>query len=153
MTKVKAIPEGYHSVTPYLIVNNASKAIEFYTKVFGAKEFMRMEREGKIAHAELELGTSKIMLADECEESHAKSPHTHGGSSVGLLLYVEDVDNVFAKALACGAKEIRPLTNMFYGDRSGTIEDISGHQWTISTHIEDVTPEEMEVRMAEFQKN
>lgn len=148
---VKPIPEGYHSITPYLMVQEAGKAIDFYKQAFGAVELYRMDGpEGKISHAELTIGDSRVMLADEVPEF--KSPQTLGGAGVNLLLYVEDADKVFGKALAAGAKEQRPLKDQFYGDRSGTLIDPFGHIWTIATHKEDVPPEEMEKRIQQSMK-
>ena len=147
----KAIPEGYHTATPYLIVNGASQAIDFYKQVFGATELCRMPSpEGRIGHAELKIGDSVIMLADEVREMGYRSPHALGGSAVSLLLYVEDVDSVFNKAIEAGGTVQRPIANQFYGDRSGTLEDPFGHVWTIATHVEDVPPEEMEKRAQAF---
>ena len=144
---VKSIPEGYHSLTPYLIINGASDAIEFYKKAFGAVELMRMPAPGdKIGHAEIKIGDSPIMLADEFPEMGYKSPTTLGGSPVSLMIYVEDVDTVFKQAIAAGGKEQRPVKDQFYGDRSGTLEDPFGHVWHVATHKEDVSAEEMERR-------
>lgn len=148
-TTVKPIPDGYHAITPYLIITNAVKAIEFYKQAFGAIEKERMDAPGgKVAHAEIQIGDSRIMLADEFPEGDARSPQTIGGSAVFIVLYVEDVDKVVTQALAAGAKLSKPVENQFYGDRSGCIIDPFGHKWTISTHIEDVTPEELEKRAA-----
>jgi PhnB protein len=145
----RPIPEGYHSVTPYLIVTGAASAIEFYKHAFGAKEVMRIPHpDGRVGHAELQIGDSRIMLADEFPEIGARSPMSLGGTPVGIQLYVDDVDAVTARALAAGAKMLRPLKDQFYGDRSGTLNDPFGHQWTISTHKEDVSPEEMQRRAA-----
>jgi PhnB protein len=145
--RAKAIPEGYHSVTPYLIVDDAAGAIEFYRKVFGARELMRMPApDGQIGHAELTIGDSRIMLADAFPDMGARSPRAIGGSPVHLYLYVEDVDAVTNKALAAGAKELRPVKDKFYGDRSGTIEDPFGHVWHVSTHKEDVAADELKRR-------
>ena len=142
----KPIPDGYHSVTPYLIVRGAANAIEFYKNAFGATELFRMDAPGgKIGHAEIKIGNSPVMLADEHPEVGAKAP-TGDGASHHLLLYVEDCDAVFHRALAHGGKELRPLKDQFYGDRSGTIADPFGYQWTIATHKEDLTPEEMQQR-------
>lgn len=150
---VKPIPEGFHSVTPYLIVRGGARAIEFYEKAFGAKELFRMaDPTGKVGHAEIQIGDSRIMLADEQPEMGAKSPETIGGSPVGICLYVEDVDRVFARALAAGGKEERPVKDQFYGDRSGTLRDPFGHQWTVGTHKEDIPPDEMARRAAEAMK-
>jgi PhnB protein len=146
---VKTIPDDYASVTPYLIVQGAAEAIEFYKDVFGATERMRLPApDGKVAHAEIEIGDSVIMLADECPGRGAKSPQTIGGTPVCLHLYVEDADAVFAKAIAAGAEQIRPVENQFYGDRSGMFSDPSGHSWNVATHVEDVSPEELHKRMA-----
>jgi PhnB protein len=146
---LKPIPNGYGSVTPYLYIQGAAEAIEFYENVFGATERMRLPTpEGKLAHAEIEIEGSVIMLADECPERGAKSPKTIGGTAVCLHLYINDVDEVFANALAAGATEIRPVTDQFYGDRSGMFYDPFGHSWNVATHIEDVSPEEMQNRMA-----
>lgn len=145
--KVAPIPKGYNSVTPYLILNNASKAIEFYKKAFGAKERMRMDYNGKVGHAELKIGDSLIMLADECPDKSSFSPKS--GACVCIHLYVKDVDAVFKKAVSTGAKVLRPVEDMFYGDRSGGVEDPFGHQWFIATHIEDVTPAKMKKRAKE----
>ena len=145
---IKAIPNGYASVTPYLIVQGAARAIEFYKNIFGATERMRLPTpDGKVAHAEIEIGSSVIMMADECLERGSKSPDTIGGTPVCLNLYVADVDAVFAKALAKGAELIRPVENQFYGDRSGMFCDPFGHRWNVATHIEDVSPEELHKRM------
>jgi PhnB protein len=144
---VKAIPEGYHSITPYLMFSGAAKALDYYQKVFGATEIMRMEApDGKIGHAEIRIGDSVIMLADEAPEVKALSPKTVGGTPVGLMLYVENVDDVFKRAVAAGGTVIQPLEDKFYGDRSGTLVDPFGHMWMLATHKEDVAPEEMERR-------
>ena len=144
---VKPIPDGYHSLTSYLIVHDAAAAIAFYTEAFGASERMRMPGpDGKLAHAELLIGDSMLMLADEHPEMNARSPKTIGGSPMFLALYVEDCDAVFQRAIAAGAKEVRPLQDQFYGDRTGTIEDPFGFQWTIATHIEDLTDEQIAER-------
>jgi PhnB protein len=149
----KPVPEGYHTVTPYLIVKGAARALEFYKKALNATELYRMDAPGgMIGHAELQIGDSRIMLADEFPEMGARSPETVGGSPVGLCLYVENVDALFKQALAAGGKEERPVKDQFYGDRSGTLRDPFGHQWTIATHKEDVSPDEMKRRMAEETK-
>jgi PhnB protein len=149
--KVKPIPDGYHSVTPYLIVNGGAAAIEFYKKAFGATEVMRMPGpDGKVGHAEIRIGDSVVMLADEHPEMGAKSPQTIGGSPVSILLYVEDVDPVFRQAVAAGAKIQRPIEDKFYGDRMGTVDDPFGHIWHVATHTKDVTPEEMKKAAAEL---
>ncbi len=154
---VKPIPDGYGDVTPYLMIKGASKAIEFYKKAFGATERMRIPGpEGMIMHAEILIGKTVVMLADECPRSddsqgkRGKGPHAFGGTPVSLHLYVKDVDAVFKRALDAGAKEIRPLANQFYGDRSGLLEDPFGHMWNIATHMEDISEEEMKKRIAEM---
>jgi PhnB protein len=150
---VKSIPDGYHSVTPYLIMRDAAKAIDFYKDVFGATELVRMDAPGgKVGHAEVRIGDSIVMLADENPKVGAEGPELLGGSPVHLMLYVDDCDSVFKRALAAGSAEVQPLKNQFYGDRSGTLTDPFGHQWTIATHTEDVAPDEMERRAAEHMK-
>lgn len=150
--KVQAIPAGYHSVTPYLITDNAADAIAFYKQAFGAIERMRMAGpNGKICHAELQIGNSVIMLADAMPERGARSPQSIGGSPISLHVYVTDVDNVIAKASAAGAKIVRPVADQFYGDRSGMLQDPFGHVWNIATHTEDVSPEEMQQRFNALQ--
>ena len=152
--KVSPVPKGYNTVTPYLIVDNGASAIEFYKKAFGAKEVMRMDSpNGKVGHAELKIGDSKIMLGDACPESGARSPKEVGGSSVGIHLYLKDVDAVVQRAVAAGAKLTRPVEDQFYGDRSGGLEDPYGHNWYVSTHIEDVSPAKMKKRAAEMYGN
>jgi len=148
---VKPIPEGYHTATPYLICNGASEAIEFYKKVFGAKETVRMPMPGgTLGHAEIRIGDSVIMLADENPEHGARSPQHYGGTPVSVLLYVEEVDEVFKQAVSAGAKAVRPPQDMFYGDRASTITDPFGHSWYIHTHVKDVTPEEMRKAMQQM---
>jgi PhnB protein len=147
----KAIPEGYHSVTPYLIIKGAAEAIEFYKRAFGATEDMRMASPGnKIGHAELTIGDSKIMLADEYPEMGHRSPQSIGGTGVSLMVYLDKVDEVFKRAIAAGAKELQPIKDQFYGDRSGTLQDPFGHVWTVATHVEDVPPEEMRRRAEKY---
>jgi PhnB protein len=149
----KAIPDGYHTITPYLIVRDAAKAITWYEKALGAKERFRMDGpNGTIGHAELQVGDSVLMLADEAPEMGAQAPQSVGGSPVGFMIYVEDCDRAFARALEAGATVERPLKDQFYGDRSGTIVDPFGHKWTIGSHVEDVTPEEMKRRGDEMMK-
>jgi PhnB protein len=151
MAKVKPIPDGYRSVTPYLVVKGAAQAIDFYKKVFGAKEKFRMDGPGgTIAHAEIEIGDSVVMLADENPQHGALSPATVGGTPVSIMLYVEDVDRTAEKLTQAGAKLRRPVQDMFYGDRAGGFEDPFGHHWHVATHIEDVTPEEIERRLAKM---
>ena len=149
-TKVQAIPQGFHTLTPYINIKGAVEAIEFYKKAFGAKEVERMLMpDGSIAHAVIEVGDSKIMLAEENAQWGNLSPQTLGGSPVCLCLYVEDVDAVFAKALQEGATVTGEMQvkDQFYGDRAGSLTDPFGHKWSIMTHIEDVSPEEMQKRM------
>ena len=149
MSPVKAIPEGYNSVTPYLIIHGAAKALDYYKDVFGATVLVRMDAgPNSVAHAEIKIGDSIVMLADEQPEMGFVGPKSVGGSPVCLLLYVADVDSVFQRAIATGAKKVKPVENQFYGDRSGTVTDPFGHVWTIATHVEDVSPEEMKNRMA-----
>ncbi len=149
MAKVKPIPEGYPQVTPYLCVDGASAAIDFYGKVFGATERMRMpEPDGKIGHAELQLGDSVIMLSDEYPEMDLRGPKAIGGTPVTMSVYVEDVDGVFDRAVKAGATALRTVEDQFYGDRTGRFEDPFGHRWSVATHVEDVPPEEMAKRAA-----
>jgi len=147
MANAKPIPAGYHSVTPYLIIDGAADAIDYYKKAFDATELFRMEHQGKIGHAELKIGDSPIMLADEQPALGYRAPTALGGTPVSLMIYVEDVDTIYKQAIAAGGKELKPLQDQFYGDRSGTFTDPYGHVWTIATHKEDVTPEEMDRRI------
>ena len=152
---VKPIPEGYHTATPYLIVRDAARAIEFYTRAFGATELMRFadpSGSGKLGHAEIKIGDSPIMLADEHPEMGYRSPQSLGGAAVSIMLYVADVDTRFSQAIAAGAKALKPVADQFYGDRSGTLEDPFGHMWTLATHKEDVSPEEIHRRFEAFCK-
>ena len=150
---VKAIPDGYHSVTPYLIVQGAARAIDFYKRAFGATELFRMEGPGgQIGHAEIRIGDSPVMLADEHPEVGARGPQAGGGSPVSLLIYVEDVDTVAQRAVEAGATVRRPVKDQFYGDRSGTFADPFGHVWTIATHKEDLSPAEIDARHQAFLK-
>jgi len=145
---VSPIPEGYSSITPYLIVSDGGAAIEFYSSVFGATELMRFDGPGgTVAHAELQVGSSRLMLADESVETGFRSPQSLGGTGTGLMLYVNDVDDVFQRAVDAGSKTHQEVKDQFYGDRSGTLIDPFGHLWTIATHVEDVSPEEMQRRM------
>jgi PhnB protein len=145
---VKAIPDGYYTVTPYLVVNGAAAAIDYYKKAFGAVELVRMPGPGgKIMHAEIKIGNSPIMLGDEAPERDVKGPLSLGGSPVGICLYVPNVDAMFGAAIAAGGKALYPVKDQFYGDRSGTLIDPFGHKWTVATHIEDVSPDEMRKRM------
>jgi PhnB protein len=144
---VKAIPDGFRTVTPYLIVDGAAKALEFYVRAFGAEETFRFPTpDGKIGHAEIRIGDSMVMLADEYPGIGYKSPQAYGGTPVSICLYVADVDKLFARAIAAGARVQRPVQDQFYGDRTGTLIDPFGHVWSISTHKEDVSPEEMQRR-------
>ena len=144
---VKPIPDGYRTVTPYLIVKGAAQAIDFYKKAFAAEEIMRFPGpDGRIGHAEIRIGDSTIMLADEHPAMQALGPQSRGGTTVGFVIYVPDVDRRVALAIEAGAKIVRPVQNQFYGDRSGTLNDPFGHQWTIATHVEDVPPDEMKRR-------
>jgi PhnB protein len=146
---VKPIPDGYHTVTPYLILNAAGDAIAFYKRAFGAIEVMRMDDpSGKVHHAEISIGGSRIMLADEHPEIEALSPKTIGGSPVSIHLYVEDVDGAVERVVAAGAKLVRPVADQFYGDRVGGIEDPFGYRWFIATHKEDLTMDEIRRRAA-----
>lgn len=148
--KAQPIPQGYHSVTPYLTVKDAARAIDFYQRAFGAKEVMRMNGpEGKITHAELKIGDSVIMLADEMPGNNAKSPQSLGGTTVGIFLYTEDVDHSFKQAVSAGARVEMALDDMFWGDRYGKVSDPFGHSWSLATHKEDVAPEEMRKRAKE----
>jgi PhnB protein len=149
MANVKTVPEGYRSLTPYLFIKGAAAAIEFYKNVFGATERMRMPGpDGRVMHAELQIGDSILMLADESPSMGALSPQTIGGSGSLVSVYVADVDAAVAKAVAAGAKVVRPVKDQFYGDRTGGIIDPFGHIWSVATHVEDVTPEEMRKRAA-----
>jgi PhnB protein len=148
-SKVKPVPEGYHTVTPYLCVRGAAKALDFYARAFGAKEKVRMPGpNGKVMHAEILIGDSHVMVGDENPEQGAKAPEAYGGTPVSIMLYVPDVDALFKKATAAGAKSVTPPADMFWGDRYGKLTDPFGHTWGIATHVEDVTPEEMKKRMA-----
>jgi PhnB protein len=145
---VKPIPDGYHSVTPYLAIRDAAKALEFYQKALGAEEVLRMPRpDGGIAHAEIRIGDSMIMLADEYPDMDFLGPQTRGGATSTLMIYTENVDALFKRAIDAGATEVRPLKDEFYGDRVGSVRDPFGHVWHLATHKEDLTPEEMQARM------
>jgi PhnB protein len=145
--QVKPIPQGYHSVTPYLTVNDAARAIDFYKRAFGAQEVMRMDGpNGKIGHAEIKIGDSRIMLGDEMPGG-ARSPQSLGGTTAGIMLYVENADTVFNQAVSAGAQVEAPLADMFWGDRYGKLKDPFGHSWSVATHKEDVAPDEMSKRM------
>lgn len=147
--KVKAVPEGYHTATPYLTIRNAAQALDFYKRAFGATEVMRMaDSNGKVGHAEIRIGDSAIMLSDEFPDMDARSPQLIGGSPVMIHLYVEDVDALVKRAVEAGATLQRPVENQFYGDRAGKLSDPFGHIWWIATHVEDVPPQEIEKRAA-----
>ena len=150
---VKPIPDSHHSITPYLSIKGAAKALEFYKQAFGATELLRMAMpDGGIGHAEIKIGDSIIMLADPCDQSGFHSPQSLGGSSVALHVYVENVDSQFAQAISAGAKVIKPVEDQFYGDRTGSLEDPFGHVWFLATHKEDLTPEEIGQRAEAFFK-
>ena len=144
---VRPIPEGYHTATPYLIFRDCAKAIDFYKQAFGATELFRMPTpEGRIGHAEIRIGDSPIMMADEYPDMGYRSPEGYGGSPVSIMLYLEDSDASFGQAIAAGAEEVKPVQDQFYGDRSGTVKDPFGYTWTVATHVEDVPPEEIDRR-------
>lgn len=151
---VHPIPDGYTTVTPYIYVRGCAAALDFYKAAFGATELMRFSMpDGSVAHAEIQIGNARIMLGDENPMWGNKSPATLGDASGGICLYVENADKMFAQAMAAGAKEMKPMADQFYGDRSGTVTDPFGHHWTIATHIEDVSVEEMHKRMEAWTKN
>lgn len=154
---VQQIPQGYHSLTPSVVVDNAAKAIDFYQKAFDAKEIYRLPMGDRIAHAELQIGDSRFMLSDEFKDWDALSPKTRGGPTGGMLIYVPDADAAIDKAVKAGAKVVQPAEDQFWGDRMGTVVDPFGHKWMLGTHIEDVAPDEMEKRgkqwLADMQKN
>lgn len=147
---VKAKPDGYHSVTPYLIVDRAEDAIRWYGEALGAEEVMRLPMGDKIGHAEIKIGDSHVMLSDEWPDHGKLGPKARGGATSMLMIYLEDADAAFERAIAAGATIERPVENQFYGDRSGTIIDPFGHSWTLATHVEDVAEDEMQRRMAQF---
>jgi len=149
--QVKPIPDGYHTITPYLVVHDAAKAIEFYKRAFDAREVHRMEGPGgKIGHAELRIGDSVLMLSDEMPGSDCRSPQSLHGTTANIFLYVKDVDSAFNKAVAAGAKGVQPPQDMFWGDRFGRLDDPFGHSWSLATHKEDVAPDEMKRRSDAF---
>ena len=149
-TQVKPIPQGFHTVTPYLTVNDAARALDFYKRAFGAQEVVRMEAPGgKIGHAEIKIGDSLIMLADEMPGAGNRSPQSLNGTTSGVFLYVENADAVFNQAVSAGAQVETPLADMFWGDRYGKLKDPFGHSWSVATHKEDVAPAEMSKRMKE----
>jgi PhnB protein len=145
-SSVKAIPDGYEGITPYLICKNAESAIEFYKRAFGAEELFRIGQPGMVGHAEMKIGKAIFMLADEFPQMGASSPETIGGSPVSLYIYVEDVDSFTEKAIAEGLEVLKPVSDQFYGDRSGHFKDPFGHMWGFATHKEDLTPEELNER-------
>lgn len=145
---VKPVPDGYHTATPYLTLKDTSEAIDFYKRAFGAVEIFRMNGlDGKIAHAEIRIGDSPLMLGDESPCSEAKAPESLNGTTTGIFLYVDDVDASFKRALEAGARETVPLQNMFWGDRFGRLTDPFGHKWMLASHVEDASPAEIEERM------
>jgi PhnB protein len=149
----KAIPNGFTSVTPHLIIRGAGEAIDFYKRAFNATELMRLASPtGQIGHAEIQIGNATVMLADEYPDMGIRGPLSLGGTPVSLLIYVEDVDARFNQAVAAGAKVVRPIKDQFYGDRSGTVQDPYGHMWTIATHKEDILPDELHRRFVEAMK-
>ena len=151
---IQAIPDGYHSVTPYLSIKGASDAIEFYKKAFDATELFRLAMPGGIiGHAEIQIGNSRIMIADPCDDVSFADPKALGGSTVGLYVYVENVDDIYAQAIAAGAKIVNSVEDQFYGDRTGTIEDPYGHRWFLATHKEYLTPEELNKRAETLFRN
>ena len=145
---VNPIPEGYHSVTPYLTLNDAAAAIDFYVRAFGATEVMRMPMGDKIAHAEIRIGDSHVMMSDEWPDMGKLSPKSRGGATAGLMIYLPDVDAAYQRALDAGAEAERPVEDQFWGDRSGSVRDPFGVSWMLATHVEDVSPEEMGRRMS-----
>ncbi len=147
---VKAKPDGYHNVTPYLIIDGAAEAIRWYGEALGAEEVLRLPTGDRIAHAEIRIGDSMIMLSDEWPDMGKLSPKSRGGATSGMMIYLEDVDSAFQRAIAAGATQEQPVQDQFYGDRSGSFTDPFGHSWTVATHVEDVPEEEMRRRMAEF---
>lgn len=147
---VQPKPEGYHSVTPYLIVDGAAEAIRWYGKALGATELYRLPMGDKVSHAEIRIGDSVVMLSDQWPDMNAYGPNHRGGPTASFMIYVEDVDAAFERAVQAGGRVDKPVENQFYGDRSGTFEDPFGHKWTLATHVEDVPPDEMERRMAEL---
>ncbi|PWG03165.1 VOC family protein [Sphingosinicella humi] len=145
---VNPIPEGYHSVTPYLVIDGAADAIRFYSEAFGATEVLRMPMGDRVAHAEIKIGDSHVMLSDEWPDMNLLGPAKRGGATASLMVYVTDVDAAFKRALDAGATQERPVADQFWGDRMGTLVDPYGHRWTLATHIEDVSAEEMSRRMS-----
>jgi len=149
---VNYIPDGYHTVTAYLMVDDAAKALDFYREAFGAEELYRLPMGDKIGHAEIMIGDTHLMLADEFPDMDALGPNKRGGATASFLIYVPDADAAYDKAVKAGARADRPLKNEFWGDRIGTVIDPFGHKWSLATHLEEVAPEEMQKRMAEWSK-
>jgi len=149
---IPTTPEGYHSVTPYLVVDGAAHAIEFYAKAFGATELFRLPMGDKVGHAEIMIGNSHVMLSDEWPDMNIRGPKSRGGPTASLMVYVDDVDAMFKQAVDAGATVERGVENQFWGDRTGTVVDPYGHRWMLATHVEEVPPEELERRMAEWSK-
>lgn len=151
-TQIQPIPQGYHTATPYLTIKDCSKAIDFYKKAFDAKENVRLnDKNGKIMHAEIKVGDSVLMMTEENLQVDHKGPTQYGGSPISIVLYVKNVDEIFARAIKAGASEVRAVKDEFYGDRMGTLKDPFGFTWSIGTHVEDVSPEEMKSRMVKMQ--
>ena len=148
----RSIPEGFHSVTPYLVVDGGAEAIRWYCDAFGATEIMRLPMAGKIGHSEIRIGDSVVMLADEWPDWGIIGPKSRGGPTSSLVIYVEDSDSAFERAVSAGATQERPVETQFYGDRSGTLIDPFGHRWTVATHVEDVSEDELRRRMADYAK-
>ena len=150
MAQVKPVPQGYHTATPYLTIKNAARALDFYKKAFGAQEVARMDApDGKVAHAEIKVGDSMIMIAEEMPGSGNRSPESLGGTTASIFLYVDNADAIFDRAVSAGAQVETALADMFWGDRYGRLKDPYGHSWGVATHKEDVAPAEMEKRMQE----
>ena len=149
---VNYIPDGYHTVTAYLVVDDAAKALDFYREAFGAEELFRLPMGDKIGHAEIMIGDTHLMLADEFPDMDALGPNKRGGATASFMIYVPDADAAYDRAVKAGAKADRPLKNEFWGDRIGTVIDPFGHKWSLATHLEEVAPEEMQKRMAEWSK-
>ena len=149
---VKPVPDGYHNVNVILTVDDAARAIDFYKQAFGAEEISRLPMGDKIGHAELQIGDTRIMLNDEFPENNNLGPKSIGGTPFGLIIYTEDVDSAFKKAIAAGGAEKMPVENRFWGDRMGTLTDPFGHSWSVATHVEDVPPQEFHERMAQDRK-
>lgn len=152
-TAVKHIPDGYHTVSAYLTVDDAARAIDFYAEAFGATELFRLPMGDMIGHAEIMIGDTHIMLSDEFADMNIRGPNARGGPTAAFMIYVEDADAAFARAIKAGAKLDRPVEAHFWGDRMGSVIDPFGHKWSLATHVEDVSPEEMEKRMAAWSES